>query len=139
MKKFTVVAVLTAALVSPAARAADVTEADFQKAMKEVLGGMQAIGRTLREGTGELSGAAVGAKAIDAALATTESYWVSHKVQDAVDMNKKAREAALAVVKAAESKDAAATAEAQKGLQAACKPCHDAHREQLPDKSYKIK
>ena len=45
----------------------------------------------------------------------------------------------MAVAKAAESKDAAATAEAVKGLQASCKACHDAHREQLPDKTYKIK
>ena len=38
MRKSTIVAVLAAAFIAPAIHAADVTEADYQKAMKEVLG-----------------------------------------------------------------------------------------------------
>jgi cytochrome c5 len=54
-------------------------------------------------------------------------------------MNAAAREAAVAVAKAAETNDAAATGAAVKAMQETCKACHDVHREQLPDKSYKIK
>jgi cytochrome c556 len=139
MRKPTIIAVLLAALITPAVKAADVTEADYQKAMKDVQAGLQAIGRTLRENSGELSGAAAGAKSIDAALASIESFWAARKDQEAIKMNAAARDAAKAVAKAAESKDAAATEEARKALGGTCKACHDVHREQLPDKTYKIK
>jgi cytochrome c556 len=139
MKKSTIIAVLLAALSTPSVKAADVTEADYQKAMKDVQAGMQGVGRTLREASGDLSGAVAGAKAVDAALASLDSFWVARKDQEAAKMNAAARAAAQSVAKAAESKDAAATAEAVKGLQGTCKACHEVHREQLPDKSYKIK
>jgi cytochrome c556 len=45
----------------------------------------------------------------------------------------------MSAAKAAEGNDAAATGVAVKSLQGACKACHDVHREQLPDKTYKIK
>ena len=139
MRKSTIIAVLAAAFIAPAVHAADITEADYQKAMKDTLAGMQAVGKTLRETSGELSGAVAGAKAVDAALASIDSFWAARKDPEAVKMNATARAAAMAVAKAAESKDAAATEEARKGLGAACKTCHDVHREQLPDKTYKIK
>jgi cytochrome c556 len=139
MSKSTIIAVLAAAFIAPAAHAADVTEADYQKAMQDTLTGMQAVGKTMREATGDLSGAVAGAKAVDAALASIDGFWVARKDTEAVKMNATARAAAMAVAKAAESKDAAATGEAIKGLQASCKACHDVHREQLPDKTYKIK
>ncbi len=139
MRKFTIVALLVAALTTPAARAADVTEADYQKAMKDTLAGMQAVGKSVREGNGDLSGAVAGAKAIDAALASIDAFWVARKDQAAVDMNKASRAAAMAVAAAAGKNDVAATTDAVKGLQATCKACHDVHREQLPDKTYRIK
>jgi cytochrome c556 len=138
MRKSTIVAVLAAALIAPAGFAADVTEADYQKAMKEVLAGMQAAGKSIRE-AGDLSGAVAGAKSIDTALASIDAFWVARKDTEAVKMNAASRAAAVAVAKAAESKDAAATGEAMKTLQGTCKACHDVHREQLPDKTYKIK
>ena len=139
MRKSTIIAVLTAALLTPIVNAADVTEADLQKAMKDVQAGVGAINKTLRENPTDLSAALAGAKAVDAALASTEAFWAQRKTQDAVEMTGKARAAAQAVAKAAESKDAAATGEAMKGLFPNCKGCHDAHREQLPDKTYKVK
>jgi len=100
---------------------------------------MQAVGKSVREGNGDLSGAVAGAKAIDAALASIDAFWVARKAQDAVDMNKASRAAAMAVAAAAGKNDVAATTDAVKGLQATCKACHDVHREQLPDKTYRIK
>ena len=139
MKKHTIIAVLAAALLAPAVRAADVTEADYEKAMKDVLAGMQGAGKALRDGGADLTPVVAGGKAIDAALASVDSFWVARKDAEASKMNAAARAAAMAVVKAAESKDAAATGEAMKALQGTCKACHDVHREQLPDKSYRLK
>ena len=139
MRKFTTVALVAAALLSSGVRAADVTEADFDKAMKEVQAGAQGVNRALREATPNVEAAGTAAKSVDAALAVAEAFWKQKKLQDAIDMNAKARAAVQAVAKAAESKDAAATAEAAKGIFATCRPCHDVYREQLPDKTYKIK
>ena len=144
MRKSTIIAVATAALIAPAGFAADVTEADYQKAMKEVLAGMQAAGKSIRE-AGDLSGAVAGAKSIDTALASLDAFWTARKDTKAVEMNAASRTAAMAVAKAAESKDAAATGEAMKNLQGTCKACHDVHREELPaneqapGKKYRIK
>jgi cytochrome c556 len=134
----TIIAVLAAAFISPALYAADVTEADYQKAMKDVLGGLQASGKAMREGT-DLSPVVAGAKAIDTALASIDGFWSARKDAEAVKMNAASRAAAVALGKAAESKDAAATGDAMKALQGTCKACHDVHREQQPDKTYKIK
>lgn len=139
MRKLTIIAVLAAALIAPAVRAADVTEADYQKAMKDVNAGMQAAGKALAAGGTDLSPAVDGAKAIDTALASIDSFWAARKDTEAVKMNAAARAAAVALGKAAESKDATATDAARKALGATCKACHDVHREQLPDKTYKIK
>lgn len=134
----TIIAALAAAFIAPAAFAADVTEADYQKAMKDVLGGMQASGKAIRE-AGDLGAVVAGAKTIDAGLASIDSFWSARKDAEAVKMNAASRAAAVALGKAAEGKDVAATGEAMKALQGTCKACHDVHREQLPDKTYKIK
>jgi cytochrome c556 len=139
MRKFTIIPVLALALITPAVKAADVSEADYQKAMKDTLAGMQAVGKTLRENPTELTAAVAAAKAVEAALASIDSFWSERKDDEAVKMNGAAREAAMAVAKAAETGDAAATGAAVKTLQGTCKACHDVHREQLPDKTYKIK
>jgi cytochrome c556 len=139
MRKSTIIAVLTAALITPVVNAADVTEADYQKAMKDTLEGMQAVGKNVRETPADLGAAVAGAKAIEAALASIDSFWAARKDGEAVKMNGAAREAAMAVARAAGTNDAAATGAAVKALQGACKACHDVHREQLPDKTYKIK
>lgn len=138
MRKKIFIGVLAAALAAPAVYAADVTEADFQKAMKEIQSGVQSVNQTLRAG-GDLEAAVAGAKAVDAALGSVEAFWAARKDEEAVKMNGAARAAALAVAKAAGDKDATATGEAMKSMFAACRTCHDIHREQLPDRSYKIK
>ncbi len=138
MRKLTIIAVLAAAFIAPAVHAADVTEADYQKAMKDVLAGMQASGKAIKEAT-DLSPVVAGAKSIDVALASIDGFWAARKDAEAVKMNAASRAAAAALGKAAESKDVAATTEAMKALQGTCKACHDVHREQLPDKTYKIK
>lgn len=138
MRKSTIIAVLAAAFIAPSLQAADVSEADYQKAMKDVLGAMQSSGKAIRE-AGDLSAVVAGAKTIDSALASIDGFWAARKDAEAVKMNAASRAAAAAVGKAAESKDVAATGEAMKALQGTCKACHDVHREQLPDKTYKIK
>jgi len=135
MRKSTIIAVLAAAFIAPSLHAADVTEADFQKAMKKV---QESVG-AVRGASTDAPAAAAGAKAVEAALGSVESFWAARKDADAVKMSAAARAAALDVAKAVESKDPAVLGDKTKAMFGTCKACHDVHREQLPDKTYKIK
>ena len=67
-------------------------------------------------------------------------FFKAMKAQDAVDMSKANADAAGEIVKAARANTLdAAKAPAEKKIQESCKGCHDVHREQLPDKSYRFK
>lgn len=60
-------------------------------------------------------------------------------ITDAVDLANTAANAAAELSKAAKANDADGMAAAQKTIQKQCGTCHAAHREQLPDKTFKLK
>src|SRR5262245_14770896 len=66
-------------------------------------------------------------------------FFKAMKAQDAVDMAKANVEAAGEVVKAAKANNLDAAKASAGTIQKSCKNCHDVHREQLPDKTYKFK
>ncbi len=135
MRKSTIVAVLVAALAAPDIHAANVTEANLEKAMKDVQDGANAI----RGANGDMAVAATSAKGVEAALASVEAFWTARKDDGAVKMSGAARDAARAVAKAAEGKDAAALGEATRAMFGTCRTCHDIHRERQPDGTYRLK
>ena len=61
------------------------------------------------------------------------------KAQDAVEAAKANADAAGEIVKAAKANNLEAAKAPAGTIQKSCKSCHDVHREQLPDKSYKFK
>ena len=61
------------------------------------------------------------------------------KAQDAVDMAKANVDAAGEIVKAAKANNLDAAKAPAKTIKGSCKGCHDVHREQLPDKTFKFK
>jgi cytochrome c556 len=66
-------------------------------------------------------------------------FFKAMKAQDAVDMAKANADAAGEVMKAAKANDLDAAKAPAGTIQKSCKACHDVHREQLPDKTYKFK
>jgi cytochrome c556 len=66
-------------------------------------------------------------------------FFKANKAQDAVDLAKANVEAAGEVMKAAKANDLDAAKAPAGTIQKSCKSCHDVHREQLPDKTYKFK
>jgi cytochrome c556 len=85
-----------------------------------------------------------GAVAKDAAtlkelLAGTEEFWTKRKAEDAVAAAKAAAKAATDLEEAAKARNDEGVAASAKALNAACKTCHDAHRERLPDGTSEIK
>jgi cytochrome c556 len=68
-----------------------------------------------------------------------EDFWTPFKTRDAIDAARGAREASGAVAAAAKDKDLPKAKTAASGLGRFCGTCHNSHREQMPDKSYRIK
>jgi cytochrome c556 len=66
-------------------------------------------------------------------------FFKAMKAQDAVDVSRANADAAGQIVKAAKANNLEAAKAAAGNIQKSCKACHDIHREQLPDKTYKFK
>jgi hypothetical protein len=66
-------------------------------------------------------------------------FFKAMKAQDAVDLAKGNVDAAGEVAKAAKANNLDAAKASAGTIQKSCKACHDVHREQLPDKTYKFK
>ena len=105
---------------------------------------MKDVGSTFDSLRKDLDGGNVAAAAADATklerlFRETEEFWTPFKTRDAIDAAKGAREASGAVAAAAKSKDLPKAKTAVSGLGRFCGTCHNSHREQMPDKSYRIK
>ena len=69
----------------------------------------------------------------------TEDFWTKFKTKDAIDAAVGAKELSASIAAAATAKDAPKMKTATSGLVRFCSTCHDSHREQMPDKSYRIR
>ena len=68
----------------------------------------------------------------------TKDFWTTFKTKDAIDAAVGAKELS-AIAAAANAKEAQKMKTAAGGLGKFCTSCHDSHREQMPDKSYRIR
>src|SRR5205814_7163729 len=68
-----------------------------------------------------------------------QGFFKAMKAQDAVDAAKANVDAAGEIVKAAKANNLDAAKAPAGTIQKSCKGCHDVHREQRPDKTYKFK
>jgi cytochrome c556 len=88
---------------------------------------------------GNAATAAADAAKLERLFRDIEDFWTPFKTRDAIDAAKGAREASAAVAAAANGKDLPKARTAVSGLGRFCAACHNSHREQMPDKSYRIK
>lgn len=140
----TTIAAAAAAAAAPAAGRAQaatskapMTDADLVKAMKEIGPAYAALQRdnaAMNHPDGIKQ-----AQLISDRFKDVQAYWEAKKAPDAVAAAKDAAAAADATVKASEVMDMTALTTAQQKLGASCQACHQAHRETLPDKTYRIK
>ncbi len=105
---------------------------------------MKDVGSTFDSLRRNLDGGNVATVAADAArlerlFREIEEFWTPFKTRDAIDAAKGAREASAAIAAAAKGKDLPKARTAVSGLGRFCAACHNSHREQMPDKSYRIK
>ena len=82
---------------------------------------------------------AADAEKIQQDFTQAQGFFKAMKARDAVDLAKGNAEAAGEVMKAAKANNLDAAKAPAGTIQKSCKACHDVHREQLPDKTYKFK
>ena len=112
-------------------------EQDLPPIMKEVPTTMA----SLRKNLDAKSAAAVAMDAQKLQMLFTQAAGIfkAMKAKSAVELSKAQAERAGAIVTAANANNLDAAAEPAGAMQKACKGCHDIHREQLPDKTFKFK
>jgi len=132
-----IVAMATLAAQAPMAGVAIVTDEDYGKAMKEI--GEQSAALRKSIATPSETDAAASAARLETILKDVQAYWENKKVEDAARFAKNAAGAARAVSKAVAAHDMPAAGTANQTLGAQCMSCHTAHRDRLPDGTFRMK
>jgi cytochrome c556 len=83
--------------------------------------------------------AAADAAKLQSLFKETEDFWAQFKTKDALDAAKSAQDGAAAIAAAAKANNIQKAQASYNGVGKSCAACHASHREQMPDKSYKIK
>jgi Spy/CpxP family protein refolding chaperone len=89
--------------------------------------------------SGNAADVAADAQKLEQDFTQAMGFFKANKAQDAVDAAKANVEAAGEIVKAAKANNLDAAKAPAGTIQKSCKACHDVHREQLPDKTFKFK
>jgi hypothetical protein len=105
--------------------------------MKEVAAASDALRRQLDSGNGEA--AAAEADRLTRLFQETEDFWTTFRTKDAIEAARGARELSATVAAAARAKDVPRAKKEVAGLGRFCTTCHNSHREQMPDKTYRIR
>ena len=108
----------------------------YNLVMKDIASTVEALRKDLDS---DLAKGATTAGKLEGLFKETEDFWTQFKTKDAIDAAQGGQGVARAVAAAARNKDAQNAKNAASGLGKFCAACHNSHREQLPDKSYRIK
>lgn len=114
-----------------------ISEEDYSKIMKEIGPLVQTLRKNVE--AGNTADAAKDAARLEVLFKDSMTFWEARKTEDAIAAAKTAATAAGNAAKAASANNMTALAEATKVLGGTCMGCHNAHRERLPDGTYKIK
>jgi cytochrome c556 len=105
--------------------------------MKDVAAASGALRKSVE--ASDFTASAEQARKLEQLFKETETFWAKFRTKDAIDAAAGARELSASIVAAAAAKDAPKMKTAASGLGRFCTTCHDSHREQMPDKTYRIR
>ncbi len=116
----------------------------FAQDHDELNGAMKTAGAangSLRKSIAAKDGAETAATAekLAAAFKTVQAHFEEHHMEDGIKFAQTANKASLNLAAAARAGDWDKASDELKTLGAQCQGCHTAHREKLPDGSYKMK
>jgi len=134
---FLMLAAASLAAQAPMAKMAIASTDDYSKAMKQVGTDSAALRKSIA--TPSEADAAAATARLESAFKDVQGYWEHKKVDDAAGFAKNAVAAVQAVSNALAAHDMDAAAAANQTLAGTCTACHAAHRDRLPDGSFKMK
>lgn len=135
MKKTLIGLTLSAALLAGVAWAQD--HAEFQGWMKTTAASFGSLRKSVMAKDGPA--AAETAEKMSGIFKEVGGHFEEHKMQDGIDFAHHASEAAADLAMAAKAGDWDKAEADLKTVGAQCQGCHGAHREKLPDGSFKMK
>ena len=109
----------------------------YNELMKDISATYASVKKSLDANAGAT--AAADAVKLQGLFKDTEDFWTQFKTKDALDVAKGAQDAAGAIVAAAKANNIQKAQASYNALGKSCNGCHASHREQMPDKSFKIK
>ena len=112
---------------------------ELQPMMKEIQPTIGAITTGMTNRSMSAADVAKNADKLQGLFKEVSGFMQSKNITDAVGIADTAASAAAELSKAAKANDADAMVTAQKTISKQCGTCHAAHREQLPDKTFKLK
>ena len=110
---------------------------DLSPIMKDVAATQNKMRMDLMSGSA--SDVAADAEKLQGLFRQAAGFFKAQKAQDSVDFAKANVQKAGEIMKAAKDNNLDAAKAPAGELQKSCKNCHDVHREQLPDKTFKFK
>ena len=110
---------------------------DINPVMKEMGPAFTSMGKNVQAGSA--ADVQKDAEKLQTLFKETGDFMKAQKQDKAVGWASDAANLAGEIARAAKSNDMAAAGTVRGNLQKACVTCHNVHREQLPDKSYKYK
>ena len=134
-RRFVLIVILVAGLFG--ASMAFAQKRPYDQVMKDVGATFASLKKNLDANAA--AGAVEDAAKLEGLFKDTEAFWTPFKTKDALDAAKGAQQAAAAVGAAAKDNNVQKAQAAYAGVGKYCNGCHSSHREQLPDKTYRIK
>ena len=109
----------------------------YNELMKDIAATYASVKKNLDSSAA--SAAAADAAKLQSLFKETENFWAPFKTKDALDAAKGAQDASAAVGAAAKANNIQKAQASYNAIGKACAGCHTSHREQMPDKSFRIK
>ena len=137
MGKSGLVALAAASVLAIGVGANEKPSDEYVKSMKDTNVAAQSLRKDVE--AKDYNAIAKDAATLKALFAGTEEFWTKRNAEDAVAAAKAAGKAAEDLESAAKAKNEEGIIASAKAVNGACKTCHDAHRERLPDGTSEIK
>jgi cytochrome c556 len=137
MGKSGLLALAAASVLAMGVMASEKPSDEYVKTMKDTNVAAQSLRKDVE--AKDYDAIAKDAAALKALFTGTEEFWTKRSAEDAVAAAKTAGKAAADLEAAAKAKNEEGIAASAKAVNGACKTCHDAHRERLPDGTSEIK
>jgi hypothetical protein len=109
----------------------------YDQLMKDVAATYASVKKNLDASAGPA--AAADAAKLESLFKDTEAFWAQFKTKDAIDAAKSGQQGAAAIAAAAKANNIQKAQASYTAVGKFCTACHTSHREQMPDKSFRIK